>query len=508
MKTLFFLPAIFLISASLFALDSAKDKNARLKEMGAMVENDPKFPPVVSFTLKNGLKILLLEKHFVPTVSFTMMFRVGNVDNPSGKTGLAHLFEHMAFKGTKTINTSNYENEKIILNDIEKTAKELIAEESKTRPDGQKIKELTEKLSGLEKKADQYIVREEYWKIYSELGESGMNAMTSPDYTGYVVSLPSNRLHAWFIIEADRFRNPVMREFYRERNVVMEERRQNESDPNRVVWETLFSHAFDAHPYRNPTIGWMDDLRKLTRTDAEEFFSTFYSPCNATLAIVGDIDPEETIRLAKRYFEDIPQKKLPQTNYTIEPDQNSEKKITVFFKAKPALRMGFHNPGIKNEDMPGIIILSELFSSGKTGRFYKNLVDGKQIALYANSYHSTPGNRFPSLFVISAAPKAPHTLEELESAVIEEIEKVKKESPAAWEMEKIINNYEADLIKQLESNSGLGMSLAYGQQILEDWKYDWEILEQIKKLKPEDISKVCAKYLTRANRTLVFLKEE
>ncbi|MFA6434008.1 MAG: pitrilysin family protein [Elusimicrobiales bacterium] len=512
MKPTILLPLMVMMCAPVYGAESSAPggsgtSSSPAEKLGAAVEKDPGLPPVVSYTLKNGLRLLILEKKFVPTVSFTMIFKVGNVDGAPGKTGLAHLFEHMAFKGTKTINSANYEKEKPLLEKVELAAEALIAEESKQTPEPAKLETLRKKLSEAEKEADSLTVKDEYWKLYNELGESGMNAMTSTDYTGYVVSLPSNRLEAWMIIESDRFKNAVLREFYRERSVVMEERRMGESDPNRLLWETLFTNAFAAHPYHNPTIGWMDDLKRLTRTDADRFFKTFYAPNNATLSVVGDVKPEEVIKLAEKYFSSWEKRPLPETNYTKEPPQKSEKIVTVFFNAKPALRMGFHNPGFEDPDIYGLLMLSEILSGGKTSRFYRNLVEGRQLALYANSGHSTPGDRYPSLFVILAAPKEPHTVEKLETGLMEEIDKLKKEPPTQWEMEKVVNNYEAGLVRQLESNPGLGMSLASNQQILGDWKFDWKVAEKLRKLKPEDISRVAAKYFTRDNKTVVFLRE-
>jgi len=169
--------------------------------------------------------------------------------------------------------------------------------------------------------------------------------------------------------------------------------------------------------------------------------------------------------------------------------------------------IGFHNPGMANPDIYALLMASEVLSNGKTGRFYKNLVEGKELALYANSAHSTPGDRYPSLFVIAAAPKAPHTLEELDGAIMSEIDTLKKEPPTQWELDKILNNYQADMIKQLESNPGLGMSLAHNEGILGDWRYDWKTGAELSKVKPEDVSRAAAKYLTRDNRTVVFLRE-
>lgn len=504
MKSLALLPLLMLCCAPLYAAGGPKDGAL---PPGASVETDPKYPPVVSYTLKNGLKLLILEKKFVPTISFTMLFKAGNVDGQQGKTGLAHLMEHMAFKGTKTINSAGYDKEKPALDKVEKAAKALIAEEASAKPDPKKVAELRKALEDAEKEADKLIVKDEYWKIYNSLGENSMNAMTSTDYTGYVVSLPASRLEAWMVIESDRFKNPVLREFYRERSVVMEERRMGEADPNRLMWETLISNAFVAHPYHNPTIGWMDDLQRLTRTDAEEFYRQFYVPNNATLAVVGDVNASEVIKLAEKHFGGWQRRELPDRTYTKEPPQKSEKIINVFFKAKPAVRVGFKNPGMDHPDIFPLIMASEVLSNGKTARFYRNLVEGKQLALYAASGASTPGNRYPSLFVLVGAPKAPHTPEELDAAMMEEIARLKTEPPTQWELDKILNNYEAEMIKQLESNSGLGMNLAQNEQIMGDWRYDWKVGAELRKVKPEDIVRVAEKYLTRDNRTVVYLKE-
>jgi predicted Zn-dependent peptidase len=500
MKLTALLPLLLFCGSPLQAKDGALPP-------GAVQETDPAYPPVVSYTLKNGLRLLILEKTFVPTLSFTMMFKVGNVDSPQGKTGLAHLFEHMAFKGTKKINATDFTKEKAALDRVEAAAQALAAEEARSAPDEKKLAALQAEFETAEQAADALIAKDEYWKIYNTLGEHGMNAMTSTDYTGYVVSLPANRLEAWMVIESDRFKNAVLREFYKERSVVMEERRMNESEPNRVMWESLFSNAFSAHPYQNPTIGWMDDIKRLTRTDAEKFYAQFYVPNNATLAVVGDARPAEVIRLAEKYFGGWKKGDLPDRSYTREPKQKASKKVEVFFKARPALRLGFHNPGQDHPDIYPLIMLSEVLSNGKTGRFYKALVEGKQLALYANSYHSTPGNRYPSLFVVSAAPKAPHTVDELDAAVMEEIGRLAKEPPTQWELDKILNNYEAEMIKQLESNPGLGMSLAHSQQVMGDWKHDWKTGEQLRKVTPEDVRKAAEKYLTRANRTVIFMRE-
>ncbi|MDA8243293.1 MAG: pitrilysin family protein [Elusimicrobia bacterium] len=500
MKSLALMPALLLCCATLYAADKAGTEKL---PPGASVETDPKYPPVISYTMKNGLKLLILEKKFVPTVSFAITFRVGNVDCPSGKTGLAHVFEHMAFKGTKTMNTTDYKNEKLVLDKIEVTAKKLIAEESlRDAADQNKLDGLRKELADLQKEADSYIVNAELVSTFEKLGANGLNAYTSLDETVYHMSMPASRLEAWMVLESDRFKNPVLREFYKERSVIMEERRRAETNPGRVLFENLSAAAFVAHPYHNPTLGWMDDLKKLTRTDAEGFYAKFYIPNNATLAVVGDVRPAEVIRLAEKYFGDWQTKELPNAAYTTEPQQKAAKRVDVFFDAKPAFYMGFHNPGENHPDTPALIMLSEVLSSGKTGRFYRDLVEGRQLALYADSA-STIATRYPSLFIISAAPKAPHTDAELETAVWDEIEAIKKTPPDAWDMEKILNNYEASMIRGLEANMDFAISLSRNDRLLGDWKYNWKLLDLLRKVKPEDVSAAARKYLTRDNYTVV-----
>ncbi|MGC8867037.1 MAG: insulinase family protein [Elusimicrobiales bacterium] len=505
-KTLSTISVFFTFLSGVSAMSETTEE--KLKKMGAVIETDPNYPPVVHYRMKNGLNLLILEKRYIPTVSFAMMFRVGNVDNQQGQSGLAHLFEHMAFKGTKKIGTTNYREEKKILEQIDKIQEEITAENKKYIKDEEKIDNLKKEAERLEKEAERYQVREEFWKIYNTLGQNSMNAFTSTDYTGYIVELPSDRIESFFIIESDRFKNPVLRDFYKERSVVLEELRMDKSDPSRVSWEALLSHAFIAHPYHNPTIGWEDDVANLTRKDAENFYRKFYGPNNATLAVVGDVDAVKVIELAEKYFSSWKPVKLPNTFYTKEPPQNAQNVIKVFFPAKPLLKIGFKNPGMNSPDMPALIVASEILSNGNTSRLYKRLVEEKQTALYIASYHSVPGDRYPSLFTIVSAPKGSTTVEELDKDIMDEIRGIKDNPPTKWEIEKVINNYEMSVITSLEKNLEFAIKLAYNQQIMGDWRFSWKQLEEIRKVRPEDVVQVIEKYLTPENRTAVYLIEK
>jgi len=334
---------------------------------GASLETDPGYPPVVAYTLSNGLKLLVLEKNFAPTISFSLAFRAGSVDCPPGKTGLAHLFEHMAFKGTETVNTRDYTREKAALDKVERAARSLIAEKSSPAPDNVRVGTLEKEMAEAETEADAFIVKDEYSQIYRSLGQYGLNAGTSQDYTFYVVSLPANRLEAWMAIESDRFKRPVLREFYRERSVVMEEQRMYAAQPDRTLMDRLMSEALAAHPYRNPIGGLMEDIEKLTRTDAEKFYRSFYVPNNAAMAVVGDVRPAEVIKLAEKYFSSWEPGKLPPDDYPREPRQAREKRFSLPFNAEPSLRMAFHNPGYGDRDIYPLLMASEVLSGGKTG---------------------------------------------------------------------------------------------------------------------------------------------
>jgi len=255
---------IIMIPVGLFAKDPIKEIEKR----------------VVEHTLKNGMKILILKRPTAPLVSFQMMFRAGGVDEVNGKTGLAHLFEHMMFKGTKTVGTKDYSAELPILEKINNLALEIRSIDLLGLEEDQKrLKKLKSSMKKLEKKHQSLLIPSEFDQIYKKEGGEGLNAFTGKDMTGFVVSLPSNKWELWPMLEADRMKNPVLREFYKERDVVMEERRMRyENEPDGKLWENFVSLAYQAHPYGFPTIGWMSDLRRLTVQDARIFFKKHYAP--------------------------------------------------------------------------------------------------------------------------------------------------------------------------------------------------------------------------------------
>jgi len=464
---------------------------------------------VVEHTMKNGMKLLMVERHTSPTVSAWIRFRVGSVDERSDERGLAHLLEHMLFKGTTTLGTKNYAAEKPILDKIEETGQALIAE--KARRDGAdkgKLAVLSKQLAALEADASKYVIKDEFFELYSKNGGVGYNAFTSRDGTTFLISLPSNKLELWAAIESDRLQNAVLREFYTERSVVMEERRRSfDADPESKLWETFVASCFLAHPYGQPTIGWMPEIENLTRTKAERFFHNYYAPNNAIVAIVGDIDTKATIALVERYFGAIKPGKelLPVT--AEEPKQAGERRIELVAEAEPTLIIGYHKPAIMTADDYVFDVINMILGSGRTSRFYKKLVIEKQIATEVGVFDA-PGNRFPNLFVISATPRAPHTIREVEDTIQAELDLLKSEPVSERDLQLILNKIEYEEARRMGTNGGLARNLTEYEATTGSWRYMIEYRSRVKKVTPADIQRVARLYFTGENRTVGFITKK
>jgi predicted Zn-dependent peptidase len=471
---------------------------------------------VVEQTLTNGLTVLMVERHQVPVVSVNMTFRVGGVNEQVGQTGLAHLYEHMAFKGTRTVGTKNYEKERPILEEWFRVGTELeqrqreFARKSGVRSisseDQTAIEGLQKRFIELQEKAGQFVAGNEMALLYQRHGGIGLNAATGKDLTRYMINLPANRLPLWAALEADRMAHPVLREFYKERGVVMEERRlRNEDSPNGLLFETFTSAAFRAHPYGIPTIGWESDILSLTPADTEAFFKAHYGPGNATIAIVGDINPKDVMTLIEQTFGRIPASPSELPIVTVEPPQRGERRVEVEFDAEPSLVIGFHKTALGHPDDYVFDVIDAVLSDGLTSRLYANLVREKRIAASANSDSNYPGVRSPNLFILTATPLAPHTTTEVEAAIYAEIERIKTEPVSAKELEKVLNNLDADLVRALRSNGGLASQLALYQTVAGDWSYVLKARDKIAAVTPVDIQRVATEYFTKSNRTVATL---
>ncbi|WP_423839075.1 M16 family metallopeptidase [Trichlorobacter lovleyi] len=456
---------------------------------------------VVEHTFKNGLKLLMVERHSSPTVSAWIRFKVGSVHERSDERGIAHLLEHMLFKGTRTLGTRDYAAEAPLLEKIEETAQRMLAEEAKgSGADKATLASLRAELARLEKQAEQYVIKDEFFDLYARNGGSGYNAFTSRDGTTYLISLPANKLELWAAIESDRMKNPVLREFYTERSVVMEERRRSyDAEPSSKLWETFVAAAYQTHPYGQPTIGWSSDIRQLSRTKAESFLKRYYAPNNAIVAVVGDIRPADTIALVERYFGDIPAGTPVPEVAAQEEQQQGERRVEVLGDAEPELIIGFHKTALGAPDDEVFDLVASVLGQGRTSRLYRSLVLEKQLATQVSVFDA-PGNRYPNLFVLYASPRAPHTAAEVEQALLAELERLKKEPVSQQELQQVLNQLEFEEARRMGTNGGLARNLTEYEAIAGSWRYLTTYRAKLTKITPADIQRVARQYYTRENR--------
>jgi len=462
---------------------------------------------VQSYTLENGLKVLIQERRLSPTVSLYIRHNVGAVDEVSGRTGAAHLLEHLLFKGTRTIGTRDYKAEEKIREELVRTGNALDREKMQGKSaDPKKVEELSRRLAELQARESQLVIHNEIDRLYTENGATRMNATTGQDITSYFVSLPSNKIELWARIESERMRDPVFREFYSERNVVREERRQTiESLPERKLWEQFLAAAFTAHPYRRPVIGWPSDITFLNYDYIREFYRTFYAPNNTVIAVVGDVSAPRAMEIIRKYFGGIPAQQLSRPHITEEPVQKGERRIRIEMNASPRIAIGWHKPPLPSFDDFVFDVIEGLLSKGRTSRFQKRLVEGKAIAEQVQAANGFPASRYPNLFVVYGAPRSPHTAGELEAEIYLELEKLRKEPVAAAELEKVKNQIRMDYLRDLDSNEGLAGKLSYFEVIAGDYRYIKRHLETIDRITPEDIREVADRYLKKENRTVAVL---
>ncbi len=455
-------------------------------------------------TLPNGTRIISEFIPYVKSFSLGFWFNVGTRDENDSNNGISHFIEHMLFKGTETLGTKDYQEEKKLLEEIDNLAGKIDAEMKKgEQADSDRVEEWKGELKVLQEEHKKWVVKDEIDALYSQNGAEGMNASTGYDVTTYKVSVPANRMELWARIESDRMSNPVFREFYSEREVVREERRQREeTQSDGKLMENFLATAFVAHPYGRPIIGWDSDIKYLEKKRVKNIFQNYYCPNNAVVTIVGDVNPDEVMDIIEEYFGKIPPQEIASVPMSEEPEQSGERRVEVEFDANPKLIIGYHKPALPHFDDYVFDVIDILLSGGRTSRLYKVLVEEKKIAVSVSTVNGLPGSRYSNLFAIFATPRNPHTCDELEEEIYKQIDKLKEEAVTPYEFTKVKNRLEAGFIRSLNSNAGLASRLSYYQIIAGDWRYIEEHLGIIERVTPEDVMDVAKKYLTKKNRTV------
>lgn len=453
---------------------------------------------VERFTLSNGLRVVLFRRSQAPVFTGHLWVRVGGVNEVPGTTGVAHLLEHMAFKGSNTIGTKDYQAERELLQELE----ELVSEAENSDSDA-----LRSKIEKVKSELEKLWVNNEFSLIYQKRGATGLNAATGKDYTYYTVSLPTSAFDLWCWMESDRLLNPVFRQFYKEREVVREERRmRTEDSPAGKLYEALLSTAFRSHPNRLPVIGWPSDLAQLRTSDIEEFYKTYYRPDNMVIGLVGDLEVERVKPMLEKYFSRIPKAEgpLPKIRTREEP-QVGERTTEVHFDAKPMFAMAFHKPVYPHLDDLKFAVVHSLLSEGRSSLLKRELIQQKKIATSVATSEA-PGELYPSLFYVWASPSTGTTNEELVEEIQKILNRLKDGLVSESDLEAAKKRVRVDLLNSMSSNAGLARTLAHAELLWGDWNVLFEMYDAILATTREDVRRLAQTYFRVDNRTVVRLE--
>ncbi len=458
---------------------------------------------VTEYTVKNGWTFILVERPVAPVFAFMTAVNVGSAQEEAGMTGLAHMFEHMAFKGTPRLGTKNYTEEKKALEELERAYLAYQDARLGSTSDAQHIEHLLNIYKSKQQAAAKFVKKNEFGDIVEREGGVALNAFTSADATGYFYALPANKIELFCFLESERFLHPVFREFYEERDVVMEERRlRTESRPIGRLLEQFVATAFTAHPYHHPVIGYASDIQSYTMTDAEKFFKTYYVPSNMVTAIVGDIHPETLIPLLETYFGRIPGGPTPSPLRTVEPPSIAEKVVTLQDPSQPFYLEGYHKPAATHPEQPVFDAIDDILTNGRTSRFHRSLVRDKQIAVDAGAYGAYPGEKYPHLWVAYAVPARGVSNETVQHALREELHRLKTEEVTDEELAKFRTRAKASLIYSLKSNLGLAMSLTDYHTLFGDWRELFRHIQRIDRVTKADIQRIAKETFLASNRVV------
>jgi predicted Zn-dependent peptidase len=506
---------------------------------------------VEEFVLPNGMKFLLLPRHEQPnTITAGWVAKVGSVNERPGITGISHFFEHMMFKGTDTIGTRDPGRDKDFrerqnqvrdqmnaliwrkqydryfkgeiddpwdaANDTEELAQlrselKTLMEEQQGRANTSRIEEMRSQLGAVqdedtrnrlelaidemkvEQEAMGTVIKDEFDQVYTRQGGSGMNAFTSNDVTFYFITVPSNKFELWAWMESDRLDDSVFREFWSERDVVHEERRlRTESTPTGIFQEQFQAMFWIASPYQWPVIGWSSDLNSYTYEDALDYWNTYYRPNNLVGVVVGDFQIDEIKPVIEEYFGRLEgsETKPPQV-VTLEVPQMAPQRMAVTGDVQPQVDIWFQAVPFLHKDRYALEMVAEILN-GRTGRLYKTMVEGEEIASTAGA--GVDARKYGGAFTMSAEIKGDATPEQLEAALLTEVELLKEEPVSSRELQKVRNRVTADSFRRLQQNFFLLLQLGYFEG-LGGWEEINEGPARLQAVTPEDIQRVARKYL-------------
>ncbi|MBW1941440.1 MAG: insulinase family protein [Deltaproteobacteria bacterium] len=477
---------------------------------------------VKQFSLENGMLFLVVERPVTPQVACRIAIRAGSALEETGKTGIAHLLEHMMFKGTKNFGTLNFQKDEKLQKKIESAYQVVLREELKRKPDQGLIASKLEEMAGLRREVQKIYVPQAF---SSQLGRNGavrVNAFTSKDQTQYMVSVPSDMLEQWFSIASEQLFEPSWREFYVEKEVVQREWAfRYINNPGGAAWLDMYATSYNAHPYRNPTIGWKSDMEKYSTEDGMAFHKKYYNPANAVCVLVGDITLDEAKKLAKIYFERYPTGARAPEEVTQEPPQAGPRKSLRYLKGArtPLVRIGYHGARTGHEDFYALDVMTMILSQGRGARMTQNIVDA---GMAVNAWVHNPDNRYGGMVMLGGTPNEPEVLkggeiggeekkaaylkacEDLEHILVNEIEKLKTHPVTPRELKRVIKLTQRQFLGTMRSNEQMAGTLAT-MEVQVGWRYLTNYLDRIAAVTPERIMDVARRYIEQEKRTTVYI---
>jgi len=477
---------------------------------------------VKEFHLENGMMFLIVERPTTPQVACRVAIRAGSALEETGKTGIAHLLEHMMFKGTKNFGTLDQKRDMELQGRIEAAYQAVLAEQGKRNPDQALIREKLTEMDRLRAEVQKIYIPQAFSSQLGKNGAVGVNAFTTKDQTQYIMSVPSDMLEQWFSIASEQLFEPSWREFYVEKEVVQREWAfRYINSPGGAAWLDLNATAYTAHPYRNPTIGWKSDMEKYSTTDAIAFHKKYYNPTNAVCVLVGDVRVEEARRLAKIYFERHPKGKKSLEIVTAEPTQHGPRKNIRFLKGTrtPLVRIGFHGARMKTKDFYALDVMTMALSLGRSARITQNIIN-KGLAVEAWAYN--PDNRYGGMIILGGSPNEPDEVKKgnlnkdekrqayvnacytLENTLIAEAEKMKHELVSERELKRIKKLNQREFLDRMRDNEALASTLAT-MEVQAGWHYLTDYLKRISEVTPQEIRKAARKYIRIENQTSVYV---
>ncbi len=455
---------------------------------------------VTERTLSNGMRVLFYRRGSAPVFSAVVAVRVGGIDEQQGSTGISHLLEHMAFKGTPEIGTKDYAREQPLLEKQEQL-RETARSRALTPEEQAELEKVESALAALwlPQQLDEELDRR---------GVVGLNATTSKELTSYFLSLPRGAFSYWCWLESDRILRPVMRLFYQERDVVLEERRMRyENDPEGKLYEEILATAFTRHPYRQPVIGYEADLKRLRASELAAFHRNFYVASRMSLAIVGDVDPDRDLPVVERYFGRIPNRKVKESPRVQEPPQTEERRLSLRLKAAPRLAVAYHKPAYPHPDDPPLSVLEEVLAGSSLSPMYQELVKKRGVATSVDVSEG-PGSLDPNLILFDVGSRSNIGNRPNLAAFDDVIASTLRDGVEPHAVELAKRSIARDFLDNLRSSSSIAGTLASSMTLYGDWQVMFRWFEETMAVKPEDVNRVARSYLQPANRTVATIEPE